>query len=136
VRKPAITWVVGVSQAEDSDFIYSVTYLGLAVPGVQAQELLVLLEPGTARGVERTAFFHLLVVETRYTLLDGDVELGLRGAFEPVQRSFALAPRVSWRLKEWLSLGLAAEVYAGKPYSPLGYFGRNDQLVGSVRFTL
>ncbi len=136
LRKAAVTWVLGVSQAEDSDFLYSVTYLGLAVPGVKAEELLVLLEPGTARGVERTAFFHLLVAEARYTLLDGEVELGLRGAFEPVQRSFALAPRVGWRLKEWLSVGLAAEVYAGKPYSPLGYFGRNDQLVGSVRLTL
>jgi hypothetical protein len=136
LRKPVATWVVGVSQAEDSDFIYSVTYLGLAVPGVKARELLVLLEPGTARGVERTAFFHLLVAEARYTLLDGDVELGLRGAFEPIQRSFALSPRVSWRLEAWLSLGLAAEVYAGKPYSPLGYFGRNDQLAGSVRLTL
>jgi hypothetical protein len=136
LRKPGVTWVLGVSQAEDSDFIYSVTYLGLVVPGVKAQQLLVVLEPGTARGVDRTAFFHLLVGEARYTLLDGDVELGLRGAFEPVQRSFALAPRVSWRIKEWLSVGLAAEVYAGKPYSPLGYFGRNDQLIGSLRLTL
>ncbi|HEX8704251.1 MAG TPA: hypothetical protein VF815_35800, partial [Myxococcaceae bacterium] len=99
LRKPGVTWVLGVSQAEDSDFIYSVTYLGLAVPGVKAQELLVVLEPGTARGADRTAFFHLLVAETSYTLLDGEVELGLRGAFEPVQRSFALAPRVGWRIK-------------------------------------
>jgi hypothetical protein len=136
LRKAAATWVLGVSQAEDSDFIYSVTYLGLAVPGVKAQELLVVLEPGTAQGADRTAFFHLLVAEARYTLLEGDVELGLRAAFEPVQRSFALAPRVGWRLKEWLSVGLAAELYAGKPYSPLGYFGRNDQLVGSLRLTL
>jgi hypothetical protein len=113
-----VTWVLGVSQAEDSDFIYSVTYLGLAVPGVKAQELLVVLEPGTARGADRTAFFHLLVADARYTLLDGDVELGLRGAFE------------------WLSVGMAAEVYAGKAYSQLGYFGRNDQLVGSLRLTL
>ena len=136
LRKPGVTWVLGVSQAEDSDFIYSVTYLGLAVPGVKAQELLVVLEPGTARGADRTAFFHLLVAEASYTLLDGEVELGLRGAFEPVQRSFALAPRVGWRIEEWLSVGLTAEVYAGKAYSPLGYFGRNDQLVGSLRLTL
>jgi hypothetical protein len=136
LRKPVATWVLGVSQAEDSDFIYSVTYLGLAVPGVEAQELLVLLEPGTARGQARTAFFHLLVAEARYSPRGSDWELGFRGAFEAVQRSFVLSPRVDWRFTEHLSMGLAAEVYSGKPYSPLGYFGRNDQVVGSLRLTL
>ncbi|MDY7228687.1 hypothetical protein [Hyalangium rubrum] len=136
LRKPSVTWVLGVSQAEDSDLVYSVTYLGLAVPRVAAGELLVLLEPGTARGQPRTTFFHLLVADATYTLSGGDWELGLRGTFEPVQRSFTLAPRVNWRVTERLSVGLAAEVYAGKPYSPLGYFGRNDQLLGSVRLTL
>jgi hypothetical protein len=130
------TWVLGVSQAEDSDFIYSATLLGLAVPGVEAEELLVLLEPGTARGQARTAFFHLLVAEVAYVPQGSDWEVGFRGAFEPVQRSFVLAPRVGWRFTEHLSAGLAAEVYAGKPYSPLGYFGRNDQIVGSLRLTL
>ncbi len=136
LRKPVATWVVGVSQAEDSDFIYSATLLGLAVPGVEAEELLVLLEPGTARGQARTAFLHLLVAEARYAPQGSDWEVGFRGAFEPVQRSFVLAPRVGWRFTEHLGVGLAAEVYAGKPYSPLGYFGRNDQIVGSLRLTL
>ncbi len=136
LRKPVATWVVGVSQAEDSDFLYSVTYLGMAVPGVEAQEVLLLLEPGTARGQARTAFFHLLVAEASYTLLGGDWEVGLRGAFEPVQRSFVVAPRVGWRASERVRLGLAAEVYAGSPYSPLGYFGRNDQILASLRWVL
>jgi hypothetical protein len=136
LRKPAATWVLGVSQAEDSDFLYSATYLGLGVPRVEAGELLVLLEPGTARGQARTAFFHLLVAEARYVPRGRDWELGFRAAFELVQRSFVLAPQASWRFSEHLSVGLAAEVYAGKPYSPLGYFGRNDQLLASVRLTL
>jgi hypothetical protein len=136
VRKPAVTWVLGVSQAEDSPLLYSFTYLGLAVPGMDAGELLVLLEPGTAWGQARTAFFHLLVAEAQYRLPGGDWELSLRAAFEPVQRSFVLAPRVGWRLSGWLSVGLAAEVYSGRPYSPLGYFGRNDQILGSVRLML
>jgi len=136
LRKPVVTLVLGVSQAEGSDFIYSATWLGLAVPSVEADELLVLLEPGTARGQTRTAFLHLLVAEARYAPQGSDWEVGFRGAFEPVQRSFVLAPRVGWRFTEHLSVGLAAEVYAGKPYSPLGYFGRNDQIVGSLRLTL
>jgi len=136
VRKPVVTWVLGVSQAEDSDFLYSVTWLGLAVPRVGAEELLVVLEPGTARGKARTAFLHLLVAELRYSPRGSDWEVGFRGAFEPIQRSFVLAPRVGWRFTEHLSVGLAAEVYSGKPYSPLGYFGRNDQIVGSLRLTL
>jgi hypothetical protein len=136
LRKSVATWVLGVSQAEDSDFIYSAAWVGLAVPNVETGELLVLLEPGTARGQARTAFFHLLVAEVRYAPQGSDWELGFRGAFEPVQRSFVLAPRVGWRFTEHLSVGLSAEVYAGKPYSPLGYFGRNDQIVGSLRLTL
>jgi hypothetical protein len=136
LSKPVATWVLGLSQAEDSDFIYSATWLGLAVPRVEAGELLVLLEPGTARGQARTAFFHLLVAEVRYAPRGSDWEVGFRGAFEPVQRSFVLAPRAGWRFTEHLSVGLAAEVYAGKPYSPLGYFGRNDQIVASLQLTL
>ena len=136
LRKPVVTWVLGVSQAEDSDFLYSVTYLGMAVARVQPDELLVLLEPGTARGQARTAFFHIVVAEARYVPRASRWELGFRGAFEVVQRSFVLAPRVGWRFSEHCSAGLAAEVYTGKPTSPLGYFGRNDQLLGWLRLAL
>lgn len=136
LRKRVLSWVVGVSQAEDSDFVYAVTYQGLAVPGVQERELLVLLEPGTARGAARTAFLHLLVADVRYAMLGDSLELGFRGAFEAVQRSFVLAPRVEYRLREWMRVGLAAEVYSGRPYSPFGYFGRNDQVLGTLRLTL
>ncbi|XXF76439.1 hypothetical protein P2318_25780 [Myxococcaceae bacterium GXIMD 01537] len=136
LRKVAVTWVLGLSQAEESRFVYALTYQGLAVPGVAADELLVLMEPGTARGAARTAFLHLLVADVRYALLDEALEVGLRGAFEPVQRSFVLAPRVEYRVQEKVRVGLAAEVYAGPPHSPLGYFGRNDQVLASVRLVL
>ncbi|HZI09107.1 MAG TPA: hypothetical protein VE153_01885, partial [Myxococcus sp.] len=136
LRKPSVTWVLGVSQAEESDLVYSVTYTGLAVPGVGAQELLLLVEPGTARGRERTALFHLLVGDVRYLLLGGSLEVGLRGAFEVVQRSFLLSPRVGWRVAEHVSVGLTAEVYGGPSFSPFGYFNRNDQVLASVRLTL
>ncbi len=136
LRKRALTWVLGVSQAEESNFVYALTYQGLAVPGVEERELLVLLEPGTARGMARTAFLHLLVGDVRYSALEGALELGFRGAFEAVQRSFVLVPRVEYRLVEGVQVGLAAEVYAGEPYSPFGYFGRNDQVLGTLRLTL
>jgi hypothetical protein len=64
------------------------------------------------------------------------VEVGFRGGFEAVQRSFVLAPRVEYRVVEKVRVGLAAEVYAGKPYSPFGYFGRNDQVLASLRLLL
>ncbi|MGZ3460580.1 MAG: hypothetical protein ACXU86_19000 [Archangium sp.] len=136
LRKPEVTWVVGVSQAEASPLVYAVTYTGLAVPHVGAQELLVLLEPGTARGKERTAFFHLLVADVGYSLLGGRLQVGLRGAFEPIQRSYLVAPRVGWRVSEHVHVGLSAEVYGGPPYSPFGYFGRNDQVLASLRLVL
>lgn len=136
LRKPAVMAVMGVSQAEASDLVYSVAYTGLAVPGVGAQELLLLLEPGTARGTERTTFFHLLVGDVEYTLLGGSLEVGLRAAFEPLQRSFLLAPRVGWRVTEHVRVGLSAEVYAGPRYSAFGYYDRNDQLLGTVRLSL
>jgi hypothetical protein len=136
LREPAVTWVVGVSQAEESKLVYSVTYTGLVVPRVGARDLLLLLEPGTARGQERAAFFHLLVADVRYTLLDDRLEVGLRGGFEPIQRSFLVSPRAGWRLTEQLSVGLAAEVYGGPAFSAFGYFNRNDQVLASVRMTL
>ncbi|PTL77816.1 hypothetical protein [Vitiosangium sp. GDMCC 1.1324] len=136
LRKPAVSWVVGMSQAEESDLVYSLTYTGLAVPRVGEQELLFLLEPGTARGQAHTAFFHLLVGDVAYSLLGGQLSVGLRGAFEPVQRSFLVAPRVGWRVSEHVHLGLSAEVYGGPPFSAFGYFNRNDQVLASLRVTL
>ena len=136
LHAPAVTWVVGVSQAEQSDLVYSLTYTGLAVPGVPAQEHLLLLEPGAARGQAHTGFFHLLVADVHYTLLQGRLEVGLRGAFEPLQRSYLVSPRAQWRWSEHVHVGLSAEFYGGPPYSPFGYFNRNDQLLASLRVTL
>lgn len=136
VRRPALTWVLGATQAEDSLWLYNVTYLGMAIFGLEAQELLALLEPGTARGAPRTALFHLLVASVGRRLLDGTLELSARVALEPIQGSFALGPRVSWEVREGVTLLLAAELYAGSPYSPFGYFRRNNQVLAGVRADL
>ena len=136
LRGPVVSWAVGVSQAEESDLVYTLTYTGQAGPRVPADEHLFLLEPGTARGPAHTAFFHLLVADVRYTLLGGRLEVGLRGAFEILQRSVLVAPRVGWRVSEHVQVGLAAEVYEGPRYSPFGYFNRNDQVLASVRVAL
>lgn len=136
VRKPVYTLVVGVTQAEDSPLVFGVNYLALAVPDVRAEELLFLLEPGTARGGARTAFFHLLVGDVTYALLDDTLRLGLRAAFDPLQRSFALAPSVAWWPRSDLSVGLGAELFQGSAYSPFGYFGRNDQVVARLGLSL
>ncbi|HLL55326.1 MAG TPA: DUF1302 family protein [Myxococcaceae bacterium] len=135
VRKPALTWVLGVTQAEDSPWLYNLSYVGMAIAGVGADELLAVLEPSTARGAARTAWFHLISGSVSRRLLDDRLELGLRAAFEPIQRSFALGPRVTYRWDRVTFL-LAAEFLQGTPYSPFGYFGRNDQVLGGVQVDL
>lgn len=136
VSKASWTWVLGVSQAEDSPLLYSLTYVGLAIPGLKADELLLILEPTTAQGAARVGWVHLLVGVLGYTLWKGQLELSLRGGFEPVQRSFALAPKVSYKGMDRLTLWLAAEFNQGRAYSIFGYQGRNDQLVAGAEVTL
>ena len=68
------------------------------------------------------------------TLLN-EFELSLRAAFEVVQKSFALGPKVTWRGFDKLELALAAEFQEGNPYSPFGYFSRNDRFWLWVRYT-
>lgn len=133
VRKTTLSWVLGVTQAEDSPWLYNVSYVGMAVLGIEAQELIAILEPGTARGVARTAFLHLLIATVSRKLLGDKVEVGGRLAFEPVQRSWAFGPRVTWRPWERVSFLLAAEISEGPRFSPFGYFGRNDQLLAGVQ---
>ncbi len=132
LRKPSVTWVVGVTQAEDSKLVYSVSYLGMAIPDVLPEELIVLLEPTTARGAARTAWLHLFVGSVAYKLFDDRVELSLRAAFEPIQRSFAVAPKVAWTPFDRLSVFVGAEIFQGPVLSPFGYVNRNDQLLVGV----
>lgn len=131
VRKPSVTWVVGLSQAKDSPWVYNLTYLGMAIPGVHADELLLLVEPATAQGAERSAWLHVLVGTLGYKFQD-DLELSFRGAVEPIQGSGALGPRVAYQLKDRFRFWAAAELYQGKPLSPFGYLNRANQvLVGA-----
>lgn len=130
LRQRTFTWVAGVSQAAESPFLYSVSYVGIAVPDLPSEGYLFLLEPATAAGAPRTVWFHALFVQLGYSLFDDRLELSLRGGVEPIQRSFALAPRVAWREGRH-TVGLALELYEGRVYSPFGYFGRNDQVVAS-----
>ncbi len=134
--KAALTWVVGFSQASDSPVVYGVQWLGMAVPDVAAREQLVLLEPATAVGAPRTAFLHLLVGHVARAVWEERLELSLRAAFEPIQLSWALAPRVTWQQVEGVKLWLAAEIYAGPRWSPLGYFSRNGKVLLGARWEL
>ncbi len=132
----SLSWVLGASQAEDSPLLYAVSYVGLAVFGVAPNAQIALLEPGTSRGVERIAWMHLVMATVGYRLFDSKLELSLRGGVELIQRSFALAPKVSYRPVERLSIWLAGELFAGPPLSPFGYFDRNDRLALGVRWEL
>jgi hypothetical protein len=131
--KSAVTWVAGYSQASDSPLVYSVSYLGTAVFDVGAQQQLLLLEPATTVGAARTAFFHLFLGSVSYGFFERRLEVSLRGAFEPIQRSFAMAPKVSWEVSAGLRVYAAAELYVGQPWTPFGYFGRNGQVLLGVR---
>jgi len=132
IRRSTLTWVVGVSQAADSKLLYNVTYVGIAVPGLPSEEFLFLLESGDAAGAPRTLSFHALFATLGYRLLDDRLELSVRAAMEPIQRSWVLAPRVAWRGFERVTLAVGAELYEGRVYSPFGYFDRNDQVVAQV----
>jgi len=129
IRKQTFSWVVGLTQAADSKLLYNVTWVGLAVPDLPSDGYLFLLEPATAAGAPRTVWFQALFGTVGYRFLDDRLEISLRGAVEPVQRSWALAPRVTWRGFSRFELAVGAELYEGKAYSPFGYFGRNDQVL-------
>jgi hypothetical protein len=134
VSKAAVSWVISYSQAADSPLLYGLTWLGMAVPGVGASEQLFLIEPATALGADRVAWFHLLAGYIGYPFFDRKLELSLRAVFEVVQKGFALAPRVTWQGVEGLKVWLAAEFYEGTPYGPLGYLGRNDKVLLGVKW--
>lgn len=134
--KSAFTLVASYSQASDSPFLYAVSYLGLAVPDVGATEQLFLLEPATAAGAPHSAFFHLFIAMLGVELFDERLELSVRGTFEPVQLSFSVAPRVTWKGVENLELFLSAEFFEGRPWTPFGYFGRNDRVLLGARYEL
>ncbi len=136
MNKSAITWVIGFSQASSSKLTYSVSYLGMAVPNVAANEQLLLIEPATAAGAARTGFFHLITGVIAYQLFDDRVELQLRAAFEPIGRSFSLGPRATYQVIERLKIWVAGEVYEGTPYTPFGYFSRNDKVLVGARYEL
>lgn len=134
VRKQALTAVVGLSQAEDSELFYAVTWLGLAVPGVGAEELLVVLEPGTARGAPRWAFATGLLATAGYRALDRRLELSVRAALE--MRGFGLAPRVAYQVSERVTVWASGELYQGESWSPFGLLGRNDQVMAGMQLSL
>jgi hypothetical protein len=134
IDKAAVTWVVGYSQASDSPVKFALTYLGMAIPDVGAREQLILLEPATAVGGARTGVFHLFLGSVGGEVWRKRLELSLRAAFEPIQRSFALSPRVTYLGIEGLQLFLAAELYEGPAWSPLGYYGRNDRVLVGARY--
>lgn len=132
LSKPQLSWTLGVSQASDSPFKFGLTYVGMVVFDVAAKEQLALVEPATAVGAPRAAWLHLLVGVASYPVWKDRFLLELRAAFEVVQRSFAIAPRVTFQGVEGLDIYVTAEFFEGSPYSPLGYFGRNDKVVVGV----
>ncbi len=136
VSKSALTFSVALSQAKDSPLLYGLSYVAMVIPDIGAKEQLALLEPATAAGAPHAAFFHLLAGNISYPVWKDRFLLELRAVFEPVQLSFALAPRVTWQAVEGLKVYLAGEVWSGSPYSPLGYFGRNDKVLLGLRYEL
>jgi hypothetical protein len=131
--KPQLSWTLGVSSASDIPFKFAVSYVGMVVFDVGAREQLVLLEPATAVGAPRVAWLHLFFGTASYPVWKDRFLLELRAAFEVVQKSFAIAPRITFQGVDNLGIWVTAEFYEGSPWSPIGYFGRNDKVV--VGFT-
>jgi hypothetical protein len=137
VDKASVTWLVSFSQAAaQSPLVWSISYLGLAVPGVGAGQQLVLIEPASAVGAARTAFLHVFSGFISVPILRDVLEVSLRGAFEPTQLSFAAGPRLTWLALDKLKVWISGEVYEGAVWSPFGYFGRNSKVLAGARFDL
>lgn len=134
--KATMSWVVGLTSATESAWVFGVQYLGMSLFGLQPSEQVALLEPATARGRARTGWFHLFAGVVGRTFFDGRLEVSARGAFEPIQASGALSGRLTYRPIERLSLWVAGELFAGPPLSAFGYFTRNDRVVVGARLEL
>jgi hypothetical protein len=132
--KATLTWVVGYGQAADTPVVYAVSYLGLAIPGVEAGEQLLWVEPARAQATARTVFFHLVSAAVGVPLWRRTFEVSLRGAVELVQGSSSVGPRVAFQGVEGLTVWLAAELYQGAAFSPFGYFSRNDRVLLGARW--
>lgn len=135
-NKASLTWVATYSQASDSPVLYGISYLGMAIPDIGASEQLLILEPATARGAPHTAFLHVFLGFVSVLLWEDRFELSLRASFEPIQRSFMLQPRVTWRAIEGLRVFLGGEIYEGAAWTPFGLFNRNDRVLLGARYDL
>lgn len=136
VRRTTFSWAIAVTPAEDSDVIYALSWSGLAVRRVPADDRLFLLEPATAKGRERTAWFHLFAGELGHAFLDDTLQASLRFGFEPVVGSFLLQPMVRYELSDRVRALAWAELWQGKSKSAFGYFARNDQVVAAIEADL
>jgi hypothetical protein len=136
VDRASVTWVVGYSQSSESPIVYSLSYLGMAVPEVAAGQQLLFLEPAAAAVRARTVVFHLVSGSVAVPLWRRRFEVAVRASVEPVQGSIALGPRVSFLGVDGLAVWAAAEVYEGPAMSPFGYFARNNKVLVGARFEL
>lgn len=136
LRRTTFSWTVALTPAEDSELSYAVSWSALAVRKVPADDRLFLLEPATARGRERTAWFHLFAGELGHRFLDRKLHATLRLAFEPVVGSFLLQPRLRYDLEDRYRVLLWAELWQGKSRSVFGYYARNDQVAVAVEADL
>jgi hypothetical protein len=129
-------WALGLTQAEASDWVYQLSYVGFAVPRIQEGQRLVGLEPAGAEARAHTAWMHAVAGGLAYTFWERRLELAARGVLELMQRSFAASLRATYSPGEHWSVWAAAELYEGGAATPLGYFGRNDQLWAGVELRL
>jgi hypothetical protein len=136
ISKSALTFALAISQAKDSPLLYGLSYVAMVIPDIKATEQIALLEPATAAGAPHTAFFHLFAGNISYPVWHDRFLLEVKALFEPVQLSFALSPRVTWQAVEGLKVFVAGEVWSGNPYSPFGYFARNDKVLLGARYEL
>ncbi|MBX7115437.1 MAG: hypothetical protein K1X64_14000 [Myxococcaceae bacterium] len=134
LSKPVLTWVVSLARAEEGDLAYAAGYQGMAVFGTGASEQLLLIEPAYAVGAERTAWLHLFWTQLGYRPSEARWEILARALFEPIGRSVAVAPQVTFHPTERWKVWLAADLFFGSDFSPLGYFRRDSQVVAGARF--
>ena len=135
VFRPATTLVAGISDARGEELLASLTFVALIVPGVEQGTRLLFLDREGAEATRHTAMLTALIAAVGTVPQPHGLSGELRAVVELTNRSFALAPHLSWRFTDLVLAGLGGEFYAGPALSGLGYFKRNDAIFADVRLS-
>jgi hypothetical protein len=115
VRRPTATYVVGLEYRYEEKFFLLAQWF----------HQITVTEPGDALFLVSPNFI-LLLLDVRYRLLDGDLELDLVAMDGVSQGDFVLTASVGYRVRPKLQLVAGISLFQGSKRGLGGYFDAND----------